>query len=357
MPYLQIPSHRSQGLDWRCWNNTHSVHERLLGEWAPGPFELLRRVRPRLTDSPSSLRLSRLHRRPRSQRGSGQGGQKHDHLGHWPPAHRLLAFTWGWTLCPLLSSRSVSWEGADRGSLCPVGSGGLVSVTTLKGRGRAGLEGTSSSCFLCGLLLRRQPWGLAGAWHWAPATQDQATSSWQPGERCVGPWVRGDSDPGLGAGTGIMTLSLGSRPALQHWVGRWRLVPILRSGLAWSVPGRNFVCCQLIFQESFLMSLLDRMARFGLIWLFVFWEQAVSTAVPQLALFQPGGPRPSLTKTFWLTSCLSIASARLGSPSMASDLLLHLFIEIQMRVLAQNTVCYLGDKGLMEGINWMIIAK
>ena len=36
---------------------------------------------------------------------------------------------------------------------------------------------------------------------------------------------------------------------------------------------------------------------------------------------------------------------------MASDLLLHLFIEIQMRVLAQDTGCYLGDKGLMEGIN------
>ena len=36
---------------------------------------------------------------------------------------------------------------------------------------------------------------------------------------------------------------------------------------------------------------------------------------------------------------------------MASDLLLQLFIEIQVQVLAQGMGCYLGDKGLMEEIN------
>lgn len=142
--------------------------------------------------------------------------------------------------------------------------------------------------------------GSQVAWRKAPASQVQATSSWRAQRGAVSVTEhKVTQPPGLGVDTGIMTLLLGSSPALQRRVGWRQLVPILVSGPAWSVPGRNFVCCQLILQESFLMSLLDGMARFGLIWLFCFLRTGCS---PSSTAGRPcsnvEGPRPSLTKTF-----------------------------------------------------------
>lgn len=104
----------------------------------------------------------------------------------------------------------------------------------------------------------------------------------------------------------------------------------------------NFVCCQLIFQES-LVGLLDGMAQFGLIWLSVFENRLCAQQCPWQACSSVEA-RPSLPETpmnLLLVHRLCSAGVTFNGPVTS-------FFIVLLRPRCRSWLgmgCYLGDRG------------